>query len=89
MIAERLARRVDGLLAERVDQIRPIEQTASLLRRQPVLHERILEDLLHRAPVRVLSQHVRGDAILGRRPCEQERERVLQKAGQLQHGAIV
>ena len=75
-----LARPLDGVVAERVDHLRTVEEPALLLRREPVLDVTILEDLGERTPARVLPQHVRRDPILGARTREEEGEGVPQEA---------
>ena len=64
--SESRARR-DGVLADCADDVGPVEQARALLRREPVAHVRVLEDLLELAPALVLADHVGGDALLLRR----------------------
>ena len=41
---------LDGLVAERLDQLRPVEHAQTLSRAEPVLHVAVLEDLAEAAP---------------------------------------
>ena len=62
--AERVARGVDVLLAERLHDLGPVEQARLLLRREPVLHVAVLQDLGERAAAAVLAREVRDDLLL-------------------------
>ena len=63
---------VDVLLAERVHDVGPFEQTTLLLRRQAVLDVTILEDLREVATAPVLTRDVRDDLFLRRAPGEEK-----------------
>src|SRR6185437_10318411 len=86
LAAELLARRVDVLLPERVDDLGAVEQARLLLRRQPVLHVPVLQDLRQPATAAVLAGEVRDDLLLRRASREEERERVPHDARQPRHG---
>jgi len=53
-------------VAERLDDLRPVEQTALLLRAQPVLDVLVVEDLGERPAPFVLADDVPGDVLFGR-----------------------
>ncbi len=73
------------VVAERPDQLRPIQKPLHLLRRAPVAHVRVLEDLGQRAPALVLADDVRGDPVLLARPSEEKRERIPEKSREPRH----
>jgi hypothetical protein len=56
-----------------------------LLRREPVLHVAILEDLAEPTPSAVLANHVRGDTLLGARTGKEKGERRAQQACESLH----
>ena len=82
----RRAARSDRAFAERVDHLGPVEQAATLLRRRPVAHVGVLEDLAQRPAALVLADHVGREPLLLRGAREQERERVAQEARKPGHG---
>ena len=61
--------------AERLDDLRPVEQAALLLGREAVLDVLVLEDLVQRPAAVVLADDVPRDVLLCGAPREQERER--------------
>jgi hypothetical protein len=73
------ARVFDGLVAERLDQLRAVEHAQPLPRAEPVLHVAILENLAQAAPAAVLTDDVRGDALLGACSGKEKRERRAQQ----------
>lgn len=77
--------RGDDVLADGAHELRPVEQAVDLLRAEAVRHERVVEDLLERAPAMVLANHVLGDEILLLRALEQERKRRAQDVDNASH----
>ena len=73
------ARVGDRVVADRLDHLGPVEQPGALVRREAVLHVAVLQDLCEVAPAVVLADHVGGDALLGRRALEEEREEVPER----------
>ena len=76
---ERFARVGDRVLADRLDDLGPVEQARALVRVEAVLDVAVLEDLGEVAAAVVLPDHVRGDPFLGRRTLEEEREEVAER----------
>src|SRR5205807_8212315 len=73
-------RLLDRIVAERVHDLRPVEQPALLFDRQPVLDEPVAEDLRQPAAARALAHDVGGDPVLRAGAGEEEGERAAQQA---------
>jgi hypothetical protein len=65
-------------MRDRRDDLRSIQETPLLFRRQAVLHVAVVEDLVERAPTVVLSNHVQGNTLLGRAALKEECIEVLE-----------
>ena len=73
------------MLAERVHDLRPIEQARLLLRREPVLDVPVLQDLRDAPSPRMLARQVGDHLLLRRRLREEEGEGATEEAAELQH----
>src|SRR5439155_1351940 len=71
--------------AERVHDLRAVEQASLLVDAQTVLHVAVLEDLRQPAAARVFAHDVGGDTILRARTGKEEGERASQQAGEARH----
>src|SRR5205807_9213151 len=76
---------VDRLVAERLNRLRPVEQSQALVWTEAVLHVPVLEDLSESASSSVLANHVRGHALLCARSGEEKGEWGAQQACQSLH----
>ena len=82
-------RLVHEILAQRVQHIRPVEQSPDLLRAEPVRDVVILEDVLQRPAAVVLADHVLRHPLFALRPRAEERERALDRIDETQGQSIV
>jgi hypothetical protein len=71
---------LDGLVAECLDHLGPIEQAQALLWCKTVLDVAVVEDLAEPTASPMLTNHVRGDALLGARAGKEKGERGAQQA---------
>src|SRR5207342_215624 len=71
-------RRLEDVLRERRDHLRPVEEPLLLIGRQPVLDVLVLEDLVEGSSAVVLAYDVPRDVLFGGVSLEQEREKVLE-----------
>ena len=76
---QRGLRGLEHVPAERLDDLRPIEQSALLLGRDAVLDVPVLEDLVQRPAALVLADDVPCDVLFCGASREQKRERVLEQ----------
>ena len=77
--------RGDEVVAERVQDVRPVEQALDLLGREPVRDVGVLEDVVERAAAMVLADQMLGADLLPARTWEEEAERRADEIRELSH----